>query len=304
MGLLVAASLVRPRRWSWSIGFVLSSAAYALLYNDIGWRGLLWMGILPALADVWVRKYVKEPEVWVENRRKQRETSQEVRAPLFAIFKPKVLLNTLTSCWWMASGFVVYYSIWSLFATPLQRDLHLGALMVGAPLIVANLVAFLASGFWGWLADIIGRRWSMMIPAFIGIFVTPVYLLTTDPLWTILGFIRRVSSPGRSTARTQLPGRTLPDRSAFDRQRLLLPPGGDLWRVRGPSPDVLRHQHRHRVRHSDAGRDNGRPRQLHPFCVGWPGNQEQGTGCRSRGFRDRGNSLIASSLSPFNGAAS
>jgi SHS family lactate transporter-like MFS transporter len=61
--------------------------------------------------------------------------------------------------------------------------------MVGAPLIVANLVAFLASGFWGWLADVIGRRWSMMIPAFIGIFVTPVYLLTTNPLWIILGFM-------------------------------------------------------------------------------------------------------------------
>src|SRR5271167_1285703 len=37
---------------SWSIGFVLSSLAYALLYDAIGWRGLLWMGILPALAVV------------------------------------------------------------------------------------------------------------------------------------------------------------------------------------------------------------------------------------------------------------
>ena len=60
---------------SWSIGFVLSSVAYGLFYDSIGWRGLLWMGILPALAVVWVRKYVKEPEVWVENRRRQRERS-------------------------------------------------------------------------------------------------------------------------------------------------------------------------------------------------------------------------------------
>ena len=72
---------------SWSIGFVLSSLAYGLLYDSIGWRGLLWMGILPALAVVWVRKYVKEPEIWVENRRKQREQGREVHVPLFAIFK-------------------------------------------------------------------------------------------------------------------------------------------------------------------------------------------------------------------------
>ena len=36
---------------SWSIGFLLSSLVpTALLYHSIGWRGMLWIGILPALA--------------------------------------------------------------------------------------------------------------------------------------------------------------------------------------------------------------------------------------------------------------
>jgi MFS transporter, SHS family, lactate transporter len=61
---------------SWGIGFLLSSAAYGLLYSSIGWRGLLWMGILPALAVVYVRYFVKEPEIWVENRRQQREQAR------------------------------------------------------------------------------------------------------------------------------------------------------------------------------------------------------------------------------------
>src|ERR1700740_1601327 len=39
---------------SWSLGFLLSSAAYGLLYDLIGWRGLLMLGILPALAVVWI----------------------------------------------------------------------------------------------------------------------------------------------------------------------------------------------------------------------------------------------------------
>ena len=174
---------------SWGIGFALSSAAYALLYDSIGWRGLLWLGILPALAVLYVRRYVKEPEVWVKNRELQRQQQKEVRTPLFSIFKLNMLGNTLTACLWMASGFVVYYSIWALFATHLQQDLHLGAMMVGLPLIVANLVVFLANGFWGVIADIIGRRWSMIIPACIGIFITPLYLLTTDTGWIMAGFI-------------------------------------------------------------------------------------------------------------------
>jgi SHS family lactate transporter-like MFS transporter len=88
---------------SWAIGFLASSAIYGLLYDYIGWRGLLWIGVLPALVVVWVRKYVKEPEIWLENRKKQRETRREVRLPLVAIFKRGLLANTLTACWWMAA---------------------------------------------------------------------------------------------------------------------------------------------------------------------------------------------------------
>jgi SHS family lactate transporter-like MFS transporter len=144
---------------------------------------------LPALAVVWVRKYVKEPEVWLENRRKQRAEKREMHLPLFAIFKPQFIGNTLTACWWMASCMITYYSIWSLFATHLQKDLGLGPLMIGAPLALANLFGFLAMGFWGWIGDVLGRRWSMIIPAAIGLFVTPTYLLTSDPAWIIGGFL-------------------------------------------------------------------------------------------------------------------
>ena len=165
---------------SWSIGFLLSSAAYGLLYDSIGWRGLLWIGIIPALAVLYVRRYVREPEVWVENRRKQREQQTEFRAPLFDIFRPRVLWNTITACLWMGSGFVVYYSVYGLFATHLQKDLHFDPGLVALPIALANAAGFLASGFWGWVADRMGRRWSMIIPAIIGIFVTPIYLFTAD----------------------------------------------------------------------------------------------------------------------------
>ena len=57
---------------SWGLGFLMSFAIYGLFYNSIGWRGMLMVGVLPALAVVYVRFFVKEPEVWVENRRLQR----------------------------------------------------------------------------------------------------------------------------------------------------------------------------------------------------------------------------------------
>jgi len=84
---------------AFALGFAIASAAYGLLFDLIGWRGLLWIGILPAILCVFIRYYVKEPEVWVENRKRQREQKQEVRVPLLAIFKPPLLGNALTACW-------------------------------------------------------------------------------------------------------------------------------------------------------------------------------------------------------------
>ena len=161
---------------SWGLGFLLSSGVYGLLYNSIGWRGCLWIGILPALAVVYVRYFVKEPEVWVENREKQRQQKQEFRLPLFEIFRPRALGNTLTACLWMGSGFVSYYTIFGLFPTHLQKDMGFGPGDVALPLALSNLMLFISNCVWGAVADKIGRRWAMIIPAAIGIVVTPFYL--------------------------------------------------------------------------------------------------------------------------------
>ncbi len=174
---------------SWGLGFALSALAYGFLFDLIGWRGLLWIGILPAFVVVWIRYYVKEPEVWVENKRQQREMKAVVKAPLFSIFKRGFLFNTLTACLWMASAFCVYYSIWALFSTYLQKELNWTPLMVATPLFWANIVVFAGNSLWGIVSDVWGRRPGIIVPATIAIFVTPLYLWTTDPTYIIGGFI-------------------------------------------------------------------------------------------------------------------
>ncbi|HXW24398.1 MAG TPA: MFS transporter [Xanthobacteraceae bacterium] len=174
---------------SWGLGFALSSLAYLFLFDHVGWRGLLWIGILPALVVVWIRFYVKEPEVWVENKRKQLEAKAEVKAPLLSIFKPGLRFNTLTACLWMAAAFCVYYSIWALFATYLQTELKWTTAMVSTPLFWANIVVFAGNSLWGLVADIWGRRAGIIVPATIAIFIVPLYLWTTDPIYIVSAFI-------------------------------------------------------------------------------------------------------------------
>jgi len=173
---------------SWGLGALLSSAAYALLYNSIGWRGLLMIGVLPALSIVYVRRFVKEPPVWVENRRLQRTQQREVRVPLAKIFKRGLLYNTLTACWWMASAFIVGYSVGGMFPTYLQKDLQLSPALVALPVMLQSIVFFLSGSFWGMVADRVGRRIAIIIPALLTIPVAPLYLLTGDYTMIVVWF--------------------------------------------------------------------------------------------------------------------
>jgi SHS family lactate transporter-like MFS transporter len=173
---------------SWGIGFLMSSAIYGLFYNYIGWRGLLMIGIAPALLIIYIRLYVKEPPVWVENQRQQKLQGREVRTPLFSIFKPELLGNTLTTCLMMASAFVIYYANYALFATHLQLDLKLSPALVALPIALANTCFFLSSLFWGWLGERIGRRWAILIPAALGVPTAFLYLMTDDYTLIVIGF--------------------------------------------------------------------------------------------------------------------
>ena len=89
---------------SWGLGFLLSSACYWLLFDRFGWRGMLWIGIAPALAIVYIRFFVKEPEVWVENNRLQKAENRVVKAPLAAIFRRGIIGNVLNACWFQCAG--------------------------------------------------------------------------------------------------------------------------------------------------------------------------------------------------------
>jgi SHS family lactate transporter-like MFS transporter len=88
----------------------------------------------------------------------------------------------------MGSGFVSYYTIFGLFATHLQKDLHFSTGDVALPTLLSNLMLFASNCIWGAVADKIGRRWAMIIPAAIGILVTPFYLGFFTTSYPILVF--------------------------------------------------------------------------------------------------------------------
>ncbi len=141
---------------------------------------MLILGVIPALACVWIRLYVKEPEVWAENKKIQDATQKQVTLPLFAIFKRKYLWNTFTACLWMAANFCVYYAVWAMLGTYLTKELGWTPAQVAVPVFWGNILTFLACGFWGAVSERVGRRWALMIPTIIALFLIPLYILQVD----------------------------------------------------------------------------------------------------------------------------
>lgn len=192
---------------SWGLGFALSGLAYGLLYGPLeawhkgyGWRGMLILGVLPALACVWIRFYVKEPEVWAENKKLQEANQAQVRLPLFAIFKRKYLFNTFTGCLWMAANFCVYYGMWAMLGTYLQKELHWTPAQVAVPVFWGNILMFFACAFWGAISERIGRRWALMVPCGLAVFLVPLYLSATDPGWFLGLFLLTICFVGGKDA--------------------------------------------------------------------------------------------------------
>ena len=52
-----------------------------------------------------------------------------------------------------------------------------------------NILMFFACTFWGALSERIGRRWALMVPCTVAIFLVPLYLSTTDPSWFLGWFL-------------------------------------------------------------------------------------------------------------------
>ena len=58
---------------SWAIGYACAAIVTALVLPRFGWRAVFFVGILPALLTLWIRRRVPEPAIWLEAHRARAE---------------------------------------------------------------------------------------------------------------------------------------------------------------------------------------------------------------------------------------
>jgi MFS family permease len=53
---------------AWAIGYGAAAAVTGVILPAWGWRAVFFVGVLPALLTLWVRRGVREPEIWAAHR--------------------------------------------------------------------------------------------------------------------------------------------------------------------------------------------------------------------------------------------
>lgn len=154
---------------SWSVGWAAAALAFwavsSLVPPNMAWKIVFWLGILPALLVVYIRRNVPEPAIYLETRAKlaaSRKTSAE-QAGFLDIFRAPLLATTVLATLLSTGMLGAYYSVTTWLPTFLSNERHLSVggttgylLMV----ISGSLAGYLVSA---WLTDTIGRRLGFVI---------------------------------------------------------------------------------------------------------------------------------------------
>jgi MFS family permease len=177
---------------SWSFGWaaaaILYWAFFALLPEDTAWRACFWIGIVPALWILYVRRNVSDSEVYTATRR-AREAGTET-STFTDIFKGVHLKTTVLGsalCTGMLGG---YYAITTWLPTYLKTERHLSGFNTSGYLVVLIVGSFLGYVCGAILCDRIGRRASFVLFAIGSFLLGMIYTMLpiTDHAMLLLGF--------------------------------------------------------------------------------------------------------------------
>lgn len=144
----------------WAIGWGLAVLGQAILFTALppedAWRAMFLVGALPALLVFYLRRYVEEPVISVEARKK-REASGD-KPIIWEIFAPGMLRTTLLASLFTTGAQGGYYAVTTWLPTFLRTERKLtvvGSTGYLSLLILGSFVGYLVGA---WLADRIGRR--------------------------------------------------------------------------------------------------------------------------------------------------
>ena len=167
----------------WAIGYGAAAIVTALVLPRFGWRAVFFVGVLPALFTLWIRRRVSEPEVW---RQARVETSTARRSPghpfgggLLRLTVLLTLMNAATMfAWWGLNLWITAY----LSLPVAEGGMGLSTVAMSGLIVAMQVGMWFGYVTFGFVSDRVGRKPSYVTYLVSAAALVLVYSVVRSPI--------------------------------------------------------------------------------------------------------------------------
>ncbi len=179
---------------SWAIGYALAALVAGIMLRLGNWRYVFFVGVLPALVTLWIRRHVPESEMWAATRSPGKARSAAVSSAsqdwvssgtfkVWDILRPPYLGKTLAL---LLLNFFGLFAWWGLFtwippylSIPVEQGGRgFGVLSTTGLLLTLNLLGMLPGYLlFGPAADRLGRKGAFVLYLVAAAALVPLYAM-------------------------------------------------------------------------------------------------------------------------------
>jgi MFS family permease len=159
---------------SWAVGYALAAAVVSVVMPHFGWRAVFFVGVVPALVTLWLRRNLREPEAW----RKIKAT----KTPLHNLFRGRLGYNVLICATMNTAALFAYWGLFTwmprfLSAPIVDGGRGLSVVQTSASTIVMQLGTFVGCVSFGYLADRYNPKYNYIAYLVVPALLVPVFAL-------------------------------------------------------------------------------------------------------------------------------
>lgn len=174
----------------WAIGYaiavLLSTILFTYLPKEYAWRVFFFLGIIPALLVIWIRRNIEDAPLYAQA---SRTTSS--KPALWDVFSASHRVTTLKATLLTFGIYGGNYVMITWLPSYLKLTLNLSIANVGGYLFINILGSFAGAFLNGWMADAVGRRKTFIIIACCQVVAVATYTMAPINLTAtlLLGFV-------------------------------------------------------------------------------------------------------------------
>ena len=167
---------------SWAVGFALGAAIVALVMPHFGWRAVFFVGIVPALLTLWLRRGLHEPAAWQRERKthpgRSLQPMQLFRGTLGRSMLICTTMNAATLfAWWGLFTWVPRF----LSMSTAEGGRGMSIVKTSAWTIAMQVGTFLGYVIFGYIADRFSRKYTYIGYLLMATLLVPLFAFVRNP---------------------------------------------------------------------------------------------------------------------------